>query len=78
MAFWLKDEKRCAFGRGWEAHRRGEKIDSNPFPILSFYWTLFRDGWNQYVPSTTALYDDPTITDPLVKDLDPNSFDGAT
>jgi len=56
MAFWLKDNERCAFGLGWEQHRRGVGIDTNPFGVNSWQWKDFRTGYVAYRESESATY----------------------
>ena len=64
MAFVLKDHQRAAFGLGWEHHRRGLDIDSNPFECATRQWYQFREGHNDYTepePGTELHYDDPSV-----------------
>lgn len=45
LNLYLQDHERCSFGRGWEAKRRGDAATSNPFPLRSWQWEAWRDGF---------------------------------
>jgi hypothetical protein len=41
----LKDHEKAKFGLGWEAHERGAALDTNPFPLNTFAYEQWREGW---------------------------------
>lgn len=45
-----RSELLCAYSRGWEAKRRGELMDSNPFRARTWQWESWRDGWLEFKP----------------------------
>ncbi len=42
---YIKDEKRSAFGLGYEYCRRKRPMSENPFPKDSWKWVDFKQGW---------------------------------
>lgn len=49
LNLYIAEQDRCAFGRGWEAKRRGQPLASNPFHEVGHWkWQAWRDGWMSF------------------------------
>lgn len=51
ISLFEKDSDRTAFGWGWEASRKSQPMDDNPFEMGHWKYSAWREGWVGYKES---------------------------